>query len=664
MEYKDKDSEEIDGDETGITEVYKHFFANDTSGATYTADNYTKTDFSNIVSIEFPVSAGDYSFVAPDEWGIRQSPGQIQESLIELVKAEADLQSELATYTGLIEQMKITIRQIAACSDLNEDLLTLNNSLIDESTELLREIEFLEANVDLLNHVTEYIDDTVDVAIQMLPTVVGTSNDVSAPARSTLKTLSYKGTAYLRAGSFVMSAMARTNKTDLEILELEHSRDIEKEEYEYDVQMLLTELEELLGNEAKYRIAIFKAQENMRQVSEKYKSTMEKGLRLLEERQIFNQRVAAKAQTKRYKDMAYRTSQYEALQKYRAAFDLAARYVYLAAKAYDYETNLSENDPASVVSLLEDIIEERVLGRMVNGKPVIGYGGLSEILARMDNNYDVLETRMGFNNPQTETGRFSLRNELFRIKDDQDDIWRDTLAQCRVDDLWEISEFRRYCRNFAPEDAGPQPGLVITFSSTIQYGDNFFGWPLSGGDHAYDASNFSTKVRSVGIWLENYDNSALAETPRVYLIPAGMDVMYVPNSFDLDTREWSIVDQVIPVPLPVGQSDILKENWIPKVSTLNEDPTKIRRFSSFRAYHDSGYFDEDEMSYDSRLVGRSVWNTRWMLIIPGATFLNDPDDGLDTLIYGQLVPGYSDTRDENGISDIKLFFQTYAYSGN
>ncbi|ETR71950.1 MAG: hypothetical protein OMM_02090 [Candidatus Magnetoglobus multicellularis str. Araruama] len=167
----------------------------------------------------------------------------------------------------------------------------------------------------------------------------------------------------------------------------------------------------------------------------------------------------------------------------------------------------------------------------------------------------------------------------------------------------------------------------------------------------------------MGVWLENYNNSALAETPRVYLVPAGLDVMYVPDSFDLDTREWDIIDQVIPIPLPLGQSDILQSNWIPMISTINEDPTKIRRYASFRAYHDNGYFNENEMSYDSRLVGRSVWNTRWILIIPGATFLNDPDDGLDTLIYGELVPGSDLTRDENGISDIKLFFQTYANSG-
>ena len=51
-----------------------------------------------------------------------------------------------------------------------------------------------------------------------------------------------------------------------------------------------------------------------------------------------------------------------------------------------------------------------------------------------------------------------------------------------------------------------------------------------------------------------------------------------------------------------------------------------------------------------RLVGRSVWNTEWVLIIPGQTLLANPNAGLDKFI------------DE--ISDIKLLFQTYSYSGN
>ena len=53
---------------------------------------------------------------------------------------------------------------------------------------------------------------------------------------------------------------------------------------------------------------------------------------------------------------------------------------------------------------------------------------------------------------------------------------------------------------------------------------------------------------------------------------------------------------------------------------------------------------------DTRLVGRSVWNSQWLLIIPGGTLLADPAAGLNAFI--------------NNVEDIKLFFQTYAYSGN
>jgi hypothetical protein len=51
-----------------------------------------------------------------------------------------------------------------------------------------------------------------------------------------------------------------------------------------------------------------------------------------------------------------------------------------------------------------------------------------------------------------------------------------------------------------------------------------------------------------------------------------------------------------------------------------------------------------------------------MLVIPGGTLNFQGDEGIDRLIQGQLTP--DGTRDGNGITDIKLFFQTYGYSGN
>ena len=259
-------------------------------------------------------------------------------------------------------------------------------------------------------------------------------------------------------------------------------------------------------------------------------------------------------------------------------------------------------------------------------------------------------------------GRFSLRSELFRVRPgdlqtnalngivstNQD--WNALLQQCRVPDLWKVPEFRRFCRPFAPESAGPQPGLVIRIPTTITFGLNYFGWPLGPGDSAYDSSRFATKVRSAGVWFADYNLSGLSMTPRVYLVPAGTDILRSPSGDDLETREFNVVDQKLPVPFPIGASDLSNPSWIPINDSLSETFGDIRRFSSFRAYHDQGWFDENEATQDTRLIGRSVWNTEWLLIIPGGTFLYDPNRGLDTFIAT--------------VGDIKIFFQTYSYSGN
>ena len=60
----------------------------------------------------------------------------------------------------------------------------------------------------------------------------------------------------------------------------------------------------------------------------------------------------------------------DALQKYRAAFDMAARYTYLAATAYDYDTNLLRTDSQAGGEFLGDIVRERSLGQILDGEPV------------------------------------------------------------------------------------------------------------------------------------------------------------------------------------------------------------------------------------------------------------------------------------------------------
>ena len=67
-------------------------------------------------------------------------------------------------------------------------------------------------------------------------------------------------------------------------------------------------------------------------------------------------------------------------------------------------------------------------------------------------------------------------------------------------------------------------------------------------------------------------------------------------------------------------------------------------------YHDNGgTIDDSELTLDSRLIGRSVWNSEWMLIIPGANLHADPKTGVE--------------RFADNISDIKLHFKTYSHQG-
>lgn len=381
---------------------------------------------------------------------------------------------------------------------------------------------------------------------------------------------------------------------------------------------------------------------------------------------------ASDLSVRRYRNMAYQIFRNDDLARYDEAFTVASRYVYLAAKAYDYETGLLRQDGAVGApgrEFLSQIVKARALGRFTyDGTPLPGGAtgdpGLADIMARMEANWSVLKGRLNFNNPQTETGAFSLRAELLRIPASAafDKAWRDKLSTYVVGDVRDLLQFKTLCLPFTPSDSA-EPALVIPFSTTVDFRKNFFGLPLSAGDNAYDSTHFATKVRGVGVWFANYRNTSLANQPRVYLVPAGEDHMRVPDGVGETVRSWSVLDQALPIPYPLSNESWMRSDWHVSTDVLGGEFFLRRRYASMRAYHDSG-FTTDEMTFNSRLIGRSVWNGQWLLIIPGGTLLSDAGKGLKMFINGkELAPG-AGVYDGQGVKDIKLFFQTYSYSGN
>jgi hypothetical protein len=447
----------------------------------------------------------------------------------------------------------------------------------------------------------------------------------------------------------------------------------------------VAQIEQLIRQEALLRLEIYNQQEAAQQAAGRYASTLAKGQRLLEERLRFRQLTASDVQGYRYKDMAFRIFRDEAIQQYRAQFDLAGRYVFMAAAAYDFETNLRDTETRwkPGASILTDIVRARSIGVIDgsgNPQPGPGAGKLGEggLAAAMWNlNYywsesaNPLRSQLGFNNAAREQLSFFLRAGLFRAltNDMGDASWRAWLASRVVPDAAGIPEFNRYCK--PPNEFGlngqKEPAIVIPFTSAIKYRHNFFGWPETGGGGNFSSSYFATKIKSIAVKFIGYDAMHLNTSPHIYLVPVGNDVMLAPittGSAIAPTREWRILDQFLPAPLPItdGRSVFPQAGWIPIAEMDSPDSfLDIRRYAQMRAYHDgtpNGTPTNAELEAYKRLIGRSAWNTRWLLIILGGDLLgSNPDLGIQRFINGYYGDG-------EGVTDIELNYSTYSYPGN
>lgn len=637
--------------------------------------------------IQYHIAANGLIVKPSDIKGARRAIGKLQQAYADFVTDYVDFLAAQEKYTMKVNKVSYLNDKIRELTDSRlgrywlEDahiaaatVKTINTAVLKASkkkTEMQFELVKAESDSskDLASQVsgagTTLVTDAMRIPVALsanLRTIASLLVDqINAGVTSGL-TIGLE-TADATTALAVEAANNRLSRLEAKYAELDTVREIV-----YDVWQAATELE------ARYARLQAKA--------ENFTALVEEGTRLQEEREAYRRRMASTVTRLRYDDQFFRQTRNRALARYESAFELARRYAFLAAAVYDYETVQLPKEDARAEALRAAIVSARSVGALTeSGEPLLGDGtgdpGLSDILARLKANWLVLKPRLGLNNPQRDTTWFSLRRECFRIADDAAHAsdWQRALRQCWCEDLRTSPEFRRFCQMFRTSAGSSlaEPGLIIPFSTTIDFAKNFFGHDLAGGDAAFDSTYFATKIAAAGVWFKGYNARrtgytgapALSATPSVYLVPVGYDCLREPGSDEGTYRMWNVVDQVVPLPFTLSASDLDETDWQPFYDGYTGEAdlaARIRRYPSFRALTTNPGEPATEFN-STRLIGRSVWNTRWLLIIPAGTLSGgDRVKALETFVFGRDLTG-DGVCDLEGVEDIQIGLKTYSVSG-
>ncbi len=666
----------------------------------WTENNYTNINFPEVQTITFNI--GPHGFAEkPATWtSQRASPGKIQQAISEQILAHARLRHTINDTAGDLVVFQKYLDVFEADVDTYTKIRDINTSLL-VADEVLEKTKFAnDIYQKFQDSIKKDIVFTSDASEEAIPgsfiAGLAAGGDLTSAARSAVEIAGYSVVSTLDKVSLLRDTVVAA-------LELAVSTARRQEEFfgseplgrEQELRNAVQEIGNKLGD---YQERLWTVNEDLRQYDDKKRAVrtlIASGDTLQAQREIYRQHAAAVIQGYRTRDAAFRLFRSEKLERYKTLFDLAARYALLAANAYDYETGLLNTGAGR--NFVNRIVASRALGVVRNGEPQFagsdtGDPGLSSALAEMKADWDVLRGRLGFNNPDAYGTTLSLRTEQLRILPtaEGDTAWKDVLYHARTPNLLADADVRRYCMQIDPGDGLPVPGLILTFSTTIADGLNLFGQSLAGGDHTLSPASFATKLFAVGVALEGYkgmdnpaansgtvgagggssppepdlsflDPSALSATPYIYLVPVGVDSMRSPPLGDASqVRTWMVEDLAIPMPFNIGASEFDSRSVIQSADSLSEPLFSIRKHQAFRPVSSAAFFSTGIYSAggglvrsqftNNRLVGRSAWNSRWKLIIPGRTLLKNPNEGLDRFI--------------RTVTDIKLHFVTYSYSGN
>jgi len=674
----------------------KPAFIGEIDGTGRTEDYLSNTN----LYLEYTLSSHGF-FKKPASWtGQRSSPGKIQQAISDIAKARnaayaAFYWADAAKYDLDWAMVSLKAKVTAHKQILEYERIAAGLETVTDAANLAYEIyeKVGEATHTTVSGIADAVVAGMPLSLIVGLAVGGDLTSAGRAAATAAGATTKTSTEWAEVGIFTaVKALEAATEVTVRYMELEG---IGQEEWYQELRNSVSTVRDKVYGMNNNMMTINQRLQELDDAQRKYRSLLAEGERIQQERQIFRQRSAAVIQGYRTRDAGFRIFRNEKLERYKTLFDLAAQYAFMAAQAYDYETGLLHTEQGK--EFINRIVRARALGVVQGGEPQFagsntGDPGLSSAMAEMFADWSVVKGRLGFNNPDAYGTTVSLRTENYRILPGTNGNanWKDILNQARKANLLDDPDVRRYCLQIDPGNGLPVPGLVLEFSTTIARGLNLFGRSLSADDHAYSSSSFATKIFAAGVALEGYlgmddpsansgavagsggtspsdpnlsflDPNGLAATPYIYLVPVGVDSMRSPALGDTsDVRTWSVNDVAIPLPFNIGGSEFSSAQLYQSSDSLSEEPFVIRKHQAFRPVSSASLFSSEVYSAsgglrrstytNTRLIGRSVWNSKWKIVIPGETLLNNPDEGLERLL--------------RTLNDVKLHFVTYSYSGN
>ena len=402
----------------------------------------------------------------------------------------------------------------------------------------------------------------------------------------------------------------------------------------------------------------------MRAALDAYRTALARGQRLLAQRNRLSALQSIDNTNRRYREVAYRLFKREGVERYRDLLDRAILDAFMLVRLFDFETNYAPGDRRAIApTLYAELPRVRTPGRITASGPSKGRGGVASVIANLREAYEDFADGPTAKVARTQT--LDIRHGLLRIPksgeenpgidSNYDPRWRESLRLLLVDDVAGVPELRNCCEKM-PDGAA----IVIPFSTPVEssqqhLGFNHFGFIAGAGETGFDVDYIDAKLTRVRVALPSYNSRELIGRPQVYLVPAGSDLFVTPKSTDGETviRSWAIKrrdEQRHAVPSVRGSSgSTARSLWF----------APRARHTGFGASTSlQSTKPEEQQAFTTQLFGRSVFNTKWFLVIPLR-----PLSPERVLMHGadaeeeifRLLVGDADSDD--GITNIEIRFE-------